>query len=199
MIGYLKGHPIRRTPETVLLDVGGVGYLVHIPLSTFHELERLPEGREVELFIHTHLREDALSLFGFRTEEEKELFERLISISGVGPRLARSILSGLPAAELVTALATGDVVRLQKTPGVGKKTAERIVLELKDKIRELAPGLPAPEAPPPTVDSDLVSALTNLGYRPKDAERAVQEARDDFPEAAFHELLRASLKRLARV
>ncbi|MCB1055743.1 MAG: Holliday junction branch migration protein RuvA, partial [Acidobacteria bacterium] len=125
-------------------------------------------------------------------------FERLISISGVGPRLARNILSGSSAAELVAALVAGDVARLQKTPGVGKKTAERIVLELKDKVADLAPGLPAVAAPP-NVDADLVSALTNLGYRPKDAERAVEEAREALPEAAFHELLRASLKRLARV
>ncbi|MDY7091895.1 MAG: Holliday junction branch migration protein RuvA [Acidobacteriota bacterium] len=199
MIGYLKGMALRLTTEEVLLDVSGVGYLVHIPLSTYYELEGRGEGQPVELYIHTHLREDALTLFGFLTEEEKSLFERLIAISGIGPRLARNILSGSTPQQLVSALAAGDVARLTKTPGVGKKTAERIVLELKDKVQELAAGLPEPLESAPSVGDDLVSALVNLGYRPNQAERAVKEAREDMPEAEFHELLRASLKRLARL
>lgn len=198
MIGFLKGRALQLTPETALVDVGGVGYLVHIPLSTYYELERRGADAPVELFVHTHAREDALTLFGFLSEQEKTLFERLITISGVGPRLARNILSAAPPEELIATLAAGDVVRLTKTPGVGKKTAERLVLELRDRVQDLAAELPTPSAAPSVAD-DLVSALVNLGYRPKQAERAVAEARDEAPDAAFHELLRASLRRLARV
>ena len=203
MIGYLKGTVLQSTPEVVLLDVGGVGYEVHIPLTTFYEVERAAAGGPVALYIHTHLREDVLALFGFWTPLEKQLFEKLISVSGIGPRLARTILSS-PPEDLLRAVAEGDLAFLSRTPGVGKKTAERMVLELRDKVRDLAAGLPAvPGGERPvgrtTETQDLVSALVNLGYKPAHAEEAVRGARQDAPDAAFHELLRLSLKRLARV
>ncbi len=194
MIGYLSGQLLSSSPERVLLDVQGVGYEIHIPLSTFYEIERRP-GERLGLYIHTHVREDDLSLFGFWSEREKLLFERLIAVSGIGPRLARVILSGMPPDDLVAALAGGDLARLATIPGIGKKTAERMVLELKDRMRELA--VEQPERPLPS-DGDVVSALVNLGYKQTQAERAVADARRERPEAAFHELLRASLNRLSR-
>lgn len=197
MIGYLQGHLLRTTPERLLLDVQGVGYEVHIPLSTFYEIERRAAGERVALFIHTQVREDDISLFGFWTEREKLLFERLIAVSGIGPRLARVVLSGMAPDDLLTAIAGGDVGRLSTIPGVGKKTAERMVLELKDKMRELAAELPERTAAVPA-DQDVVSALVNLGYKSTLAERAVAEVRRERPEAAFNDLLRASLNRLSR-
>jgi Holliday junction DNA helicase RuvA len=196
VIGYLKGRLIRRTPERLTLDVQGVGYEVHVPLSTYYEVERSGGDGPIALHIHTHLREDGIALFGFWTEREKLLFERLIAVSGIGPRLARVILSGMPPEDLLAAIAAGDVARLSTIPGVGRKTAERMVLELKEKMRELAAELPAG---PAAADQDLVSALVNLGYRAAQAERAVAEARRERPTAAFHELLRASLGRLSRL
>src|SRR6185295_8495314 len=194
MIGYLQGNLIRATPERLLLDVQGVGYEVHVPLSTWYEIERRRDER-IQLFIHTHMREDGIALFGFWTEREKLLFERLIAVSGIGPRLARVILSGMPPDDLLAALAAGDLGRLSTIPGVGKKTAERMVLELREKMRELAAELP--EKPLPA-DDDVVPALVNLGYKPAQAERAVADARRERPDAAFHDLLRASLNRLSR-
>jgi Holliday junction DNA helicase RuvA len=199
MIGYLQGHLLKATPELLLLDVQGVGYEVHIPLSTFYEVERRGAGERVGLFIHTHVREDAIVLFGFWTEREKALFEKLIGVGGIGPRLARVILSGMAPDDLLSAIAGGDVGRLSPIPGVGKKTAERMVLELKDKMRELAAGLPERTvAPAEQADQDVVSALVNLGYKSAQAERAVSDARREQPDAAFHDLLRASLQRLSR-
>ncbi len=186
------------SPDRVLLEVGGVGYEVHIPLSTYYELER-NGGGEIALHVHTHVREDAIELFGFSTEREKRLFERLISVSGIGPRLARVILSGMVPADLVAALASGDVARLSTIPGIGRKTAERLVVELRDKMQELAAELPEAARASSAEDRDLVAALVNLGYREKQAEEAVTRAREDHPEAVFQDLLRASLKRLARV
>jgi len=187
---------LAKSPERVLLEVGGVGYEVHIPVSTYYALDRLGDGAEASLHVHTHLRDDAISLYGFSTETEKHLFERLISVSGIGPRLARVVLSGMPPAELIQAIAGGDLVRLSAIPGVGKKTAERMVLELREKVRDLA----APEAVAAAGpgDEDLVSALVNLGYKRVLAERAVVAARRDAPGADFSDLLRASLKRLSR-
>lgn len=196
MIGYLKGVPLAVRPDSVLLDVGGVGYALSIPLSTYYALERAGQG-PVGLHVHTHLREDGLSLYGFWTEREKLLFERLIAVSGVGPRLARVILSGLPPEEVIAALAAGDAARLTRIPGVGRKTAERLVLELAEKIAELGAAA-APAAPPAPADRDVVSALMNLGYKASFAEKAVAEARRQAPDAEFHLLLRASLQRLAR-
>lgn len=197
MIGYLKGTPISAAPQRVLLDVHGVGYEVHISLSTFAELERHGTRSEVGLFIHTHVREGEIALFGFWTEREQRLFELLIGISGIGPRLARAVLSGLSAEELIQALGSGEAGRLRGIPGVGKKTAERMVLELSDKVRELAGDLPTAGLAPPT-DREVASALANLGYKHALAENAVARARREHPEGEFHDLLRASLKLLSR-
>jgi Holliday junction DNA helicase RuvA len=198
MIGYLQGNLIRTAPERLLVDVQGVGYEVHIPLSTFYEIEKRG-GEQVALFIHTHMREDGIALFGFWTEREKLLFEKLIGVGGIGPRLARVILSGMAPDDLLAALASGDLGRLSTIPGVGKKTAERMVLELKDKMRELAAELPETTAAAAVpADQDVVSALVNLGYKGAQAERAVADVRRERPDAAFHELLRASLNRLSR-
>lgn len=197
MIGYLRGALLAVSPERVLLDVQGVGYEVAVPLSTFYEIEKRATDSSVGLFIHTHLREDGIALFGFWTEREKRIFERLIGVSGIGPKLARVILSGMPPDDFLAALAGGDLGRLSTIPGIGKKTAERLILELKDKMRELAAELP-PSTKASTSDPDVVSALVNLGYKPPQAERAVAEARRERPDAAFHDLLRASLNRLSR-
>ena len=200
MIGYLQGTLIRANPDRLLLDVQGVGYEVNIPLSTWYEVEKRRE-ETVRLFIHTHMREDGIALFGFWTEREKLIFERLIAVSGIGPRLARVVLSGMQPDDLLAAIASGDLGRLATIPGVGKKTAERMVLELREKMRELAADLPAEKTAAATVaapDQDVVSALVNLGYKASQAERAVAEARREKPEAAFNELLRASLNRLSR-
>lgn len=196
MIGYLRGTLLSLRPEEVLLDVGGVGYAVHIPLSTYYELESCPRGQPVGLYIHTHLREAELALFGFWTEGEKRLFERLIAVSGIGPRLARVILSGIGPEELTAALVSGDAARLTAVPGVGRKTAERMVLELQERVGDLAVEGPSPSVVP--ADREVVSALVNLGYKTSQAEKAVTQARREFPEAEFHELLRSSLKRLSR-
>jgi holliday junction DNA helicase RuvA len=193
LIGYLKGTLFSRSPERVVLDVHGVGYSVSIPLSTFYELERVGDDQTIGLFIHTHVREDAIELFGFWTERERLLFEKLIQVSGIGPKLARVILSGMPAGELLTALAAGDASRLATIPGIGKKTAERMLVDLKDKVQALAAEVDLPDA------VDLVQALVNLGYREKLARKAIAEAREDSDSDAFHDLLRLSLKRLSRV
>jgi Holliday junction DNA helicase RuvA len=205
VIGLLSGTLLSILPERVLLDVGGVGYEVAIPLSTFYELERAQtaggDGR-IRLFIHTHVREDQLALYGFATEREKALFERLIQVSGIGPRLAQVVLSGMAPEDLIAALAASDIARLTRIPGVGKKTAERMVVELRDKVAALAKELPASTAAIAAgggSDDELVAALVNLGYKPAVAQSAVGEARKGAPQAAFHELLRLALRRLARV
>lgn len=198
MIGFLKGNVIASSPERLLIDVRGVGYDVHIPLSTFYEIERLPPDSTVGLFVHTHVREDAIELFGFWTEREKLLFEKLIAVSGIGPKLARVILSGMAPEQLLAALAAGDIARLETIPGIGKKTAERMVVELRDRVQDLASEL-VETTSAMVHEDDLVEALVNLGYKPKAALRAVGEARRDNPEAPFPELLRLSLQRLSRV
>lgn len=197
MIGHLRGSILERTPERVLLDVGGVGYDVHVPLSTYYEIEKAAASGTISLYIHTHVREDEISLFGFWTPREKVLFERLIAVSGIGPKLARVVLSGMAPEDLTQAIASADLGRLATIPGIGKKTAERIVLELRDKMRDLAAELPAGSGAP-AADQDVVSALVNLGYKPVQAERAVADARRERPDAPFHDLLRASLNRLSR-
>jgi len=195
MIGFLQGRVIRVLPDRALLDVGGVGYEVHVSLSTYSEIERAGGDRPVRLFVYTHLWSDGIALYGFWTEIEKRLFERLITVSGIGPRLARVILSGMPPEALVATLAAGDASRLTTIPGVGKKSAERMIVELKDKVAELAAELPEAAAPGEG-EADLVSALVNLGYKPARAERAVREARAELPDAQFHEILRAALKHI---
>lgn len=201
MIGWLSGKVVQAAPDRLILDVGGVGYQVAIPLSTYYEIQKADAGANLRLFIHTHVREDALALYGFWSERERELFERLIAISGIGPRLAQVVLSGMAPDELIAALASSDVARLVRIPGVGKKTAERMVVELRDKLQALAAQLPAARATAASAgsDTDLVAALVNLGYKPALAEGAVGAARKESPEAAFHELLRLALRRLSRV
>jgi Holliday junction DNA helicase RuvA len=198
MIGFLHGKVRRSTPERLLLDLNGVGYDVHIPLSTYYEIEKLGADATLGLFIHTHVREDAIELYGFWTEREKLLFEKLIAVSGIGPRLARVILSGMAPDELLASLAVGDIARLATIPGIGKKTAQRMIVDLKDRVQDLAAELPAVAAAAP-LEEDLALALVNLGYRAGDAQRAAVQARNESPDAEFHELLRACLQKLSRV
>jgi Holliday junction DNA helicase RuvA len=193
VIAHVRGRLVRKEPQEAIVDVGGVGYRVAIPLSTFYRIG--VAGDEVALLTHTHVREDALALFGFLTPGEQTLFERLIAISGVGPRLALSILSGIEAPDLVSALRASDVTRLTRIPGVGKKTAERLVLELKDKVQDLAVA-GEPDAPSPAASSkdDLVSALVHLGYSRPEAERAVDRALKEGGDGRFEDLLRLALR-----
>ncbi|MCM2316666.1 MAG: Holliday junction branch migration protein RuvA [Thermoanaerobaculia bacterium] len=197
MIGYLEGPIQSLEPDRVVVVCGGVGYIVNIPLSTYYKLEA---SKTAALQIHTHVREDALALFGFSTREEKATFEKLISISGIGPRLAQVILSGIDVYELAQAVATGDVRRLSSIPGVGKKTSERLCLELRDKLIFGSP--PETRSPLPARSSthdDAVSALVNLGYKPVVAESAVKSAREALgDDVEFSKLLRAALSKLAR-
>jgi len=200
MIGSLTGRAVERDPERLLIDVDGVGYEVLVPVSTYVEVERRAAAEdgppEVHLHVHTHVRDDAITLFGFWTGREKRLFLRLIAVSGIGPKLARVVLSGMPPDDLVTAIATGDATRLATIPGVGRKTAERMVLELREKVDDLAG---APAGPRPAGEDEVASALVNLGYKRSQAERAVAEVRRDLPDADFPELLRKSLARLSRL
>jgi holliday junction DNA helicase RuvA len=196
MIGLLRGRLLDKRPNQVILDVGGVGYLVAIPLSTFATLGEL--HAEVTLLIHTHVREDALALYGFLSAREKHLFELLLGASGVGPTLALKILSGMNVDELIPAIRTGDLARLTRIPGVGRKTAERMVVELKDKLEAVAveAGKP-PAASPAGAAADVKSALINLGYDERAAEAAVSEARRQAGTASFEDLLRATLAALS--
>lgn len=174
MIARLTGRLARKSPEALIVDVHGVGYRVLVSLTAFAALP--PEGEAVTLGIHTHLRENALELFGFASDAEQALFGALITVSGIGPRMALNILSGLPAGQLIEALAGGQVARLVAIPGIGKRTAERLVVELQDRVRKLAAGAtPSVEAEGAS-DAEAVSALVNLGYRAADAERAVRAA-----------------------
>src|SRR5437773_5034148 len=196
MIGQLRGRLAEKRPNQVLVDVGGVGYLVQVPLSTYAALGEL--HTEVTLLIHTHVREDALALFGFVSSREKHFFELLISASGVGPSLALKILSGMSVEELVPAIRGGDLVRLTKIPGVGKKTAERMVVELKDKLEAVAVESEKPAvASPAGVEADVVSALVNLGYDGRAAETAVGEAKREAGAGNFEKLLRGALQSLS--
>ena len=196
MIAQVRGCLVRKEPQEAVVDVGGVGYRVAIPLSTFYRIG--DPGGEVTLLIHTHVREDALALFGFLTVAEQALFERLIAVSGVGPKLALSILSGIEAPDLVAALRSSDVVRLTRIPGVGKKTAERLVLELKDKMVGLAATEEAAPAASPAASAkeDLVSALVHLGYSRPEAEKGVDRALKEG-DGRFEDLLRRTLRILS--
>ena len=195
MIGYLEGSLKQLDATRALVLAGGVGYEVHISLSTYYRLEGKPT---VALEIYTHVREDALSLYGFASAEEKMAFEKLISISGIGPTLAQKILSGIDANDLADAIARADARKLSSIPGVGKKTAERICLELRDKL--VAAPAAAPVAPSRlSVDDDVQSALVNLGYRAKDGELAVQKARQELgAEAEFSAVLKRALRFLTK-
>ena len=176
MIALLRGVLLEKHPNQAIVDVHGVGYDVNIPISTF---AKLPDaGAEVRLRSHTHVREDALLLYGFLTQDEKALFEKLISVSGIGPKLAVTVLSGLAAGELLTAIRAGDVAKLVRVPGIGKKTAERLVLELRDKLPAPAgEETPAPAAALSEIDQDVLSALLNLGCARPAAEAAVKKAK----------------------
>jgi Holliday junction DNA helicase RuvA len=196
MIGQLRGRLTGKRPNQVLVDVGGVGYLVQVPLLTYAALGEL--HTEVTLLIHTHVREDALALYGFLSSREKHFFEMLLSASGVGPSLALKILSGMSVEELVPAIRSGDLARLTRIPGVGRKTAERIVVELRDKLEAVAVETERPAASSPAgVEADVVSALVNLGYDARTAESAVGEAKREAGAANFEKLLRAALQSLA--
>ena len=196
MIGRLRGRLLERRPTHLLVDVGGVGYDVMIPLSSFYQLP--DDAESVDLFIHTHVREDVLQLFGFLRAAERRVFRQLIAISGVGPRLAIAFLSGIGVEELVVAIADGDRARLQRIPGVGKKTAERVLLELRDKLsldEDDAP-LPAnPEESASGVRSDALSALINLGYSRDKASKALDKAIDEGSES-LEAVIRSALQQL---
>jgi Holliday junction DNA helicase RuvA len=196
MIGLLRGRLLEKRPNQVILDVGGVGYLVAVPLSTFAALGDL--HAEVTLLIHTHVREDALALYGFLSAREKHFFELLLGASGVGPSLALKILSGMNVEELVPAIRTGDLARLTKIPGVGRKTAERMVVELRDKLEAVAieTEKPAPSSPA-GVEADVKSALFNLGYDERTADAALTEAKREVGTSNFEKLLRVTLAALS--
>jgi Holliday junction DNA helicase RuvA len=191
MIGYLKGILSEKKPNSLILDVNGVGYLVNIPVSTFLELP--DEGSTLALFIYTHVREETLALYGFRTMREKVLFEKLISVSGIGPKVAISFLSGMSADELIPAIQNQDIGKLSTIPGVGRKTAERVSLELREKIPQLlSESAQAPQEKP--MREDLISALVNLGYQQSLAERIIKNVLDKSKsDASFEELLKSAL------
>ena len=201
MIAHLRGVLLEKHPNQAIVDVQGVGYELTIPVSTFTSL---PEaGGEVKLRVHTHVREDALSLFGFTTREEKAMFEKLISVSGIGPKLAITILSGLATMELVNAIRNGDVAQLVRIPGIGKKTAERMVLELREKLDLVAgpaaSAIAAGARPKPgfTADEeDVISALMNIGANRASAETAVMKAKSEVTDQNFESLFRVALKLL---
>ncbi|MBV8828233.1 MAG: Holliday junction branch migration protein RuvA [Acidobacteriaceae bacterium] len=196
MIGHLRGTLLEKRPNEVVIEAGGVGYEIQIPISTFTALPE--EGKNVALRIHTHVREDALALFGFFTIQERAVFERLISVSGIGPKLAITVLSGLATADLVAAIRTGDVAKLVRIPGVGKKTAERIVLELKDKLpgdEAISQGAPVNDAVSGwnSVDRDVLSALQNLGCSRAAAEEAVRKTKQKGAPDEFEAFFRTAL------
>jgi holliday junction DNA helicase RuvA len=193
MIALLRGTLLEKHPNQAIVEVGGVGYDVTIPVSTFTHLPNA--GAEVRLRIHTHVREDTLALYGFVTQEEKALFERLIGVSGIGPTLAVKVLSGVAAPDLIVAIQRGEVERLVRIPGVGKKTAERMVLELRDKLPAFAGADHEPPAAALTpVDQDVLSALLNLGCARQQAEAAVRKAKTGGAPADFEPLFRRALE-----
>ncbi len=205
MIARLSGTLVEKRPGTAVVDVGGVGYQVSIPLSTYDELGEI--GARVELHVHTHVREDALALFGFHSRRDRDLFTRLLAVNGIGPRTALAVLSGLGSHELVASVRARDVARLSSVPGVGRKTAERIVVDLAGRLESLAdPGDEGPAAGPAGAASradirqDLVSALVNLGYNARVAADAAGRALrgSSAPAPAFQTLLRETLKLLSR-
>ena len=199
MIAQLRGRILEKHPNRLVTDVNGVGYEVFVPLSTFYGLG--DPGSEVALRIHTHVREDALLLYGFATALEQELFERLIGVGGIGPKLALAVLSGIEPTELVRAIERGDVARLTAIPGVGKKTSERIVLELKDRlstVQAAASVAGGGAAAVPPLRDDLLSALMNLGYHRPLAEKAVDAAIKTTPDGSFELTLKQALRELSK-
>lgn len=206
MIAHLSGTLLSKQATSVILDVGGVGYEVIIPLSTFYELEDL--GSKVQLRVYTHVREDTLQLFGFKSSRERELFLRLISVSGIGPKLGITLLSGMSADEMIASIRNNDLARLTLIPGVGRKTAERLVIELRDKVAQLATpeqedelGAQPKAAVAPSEESvraDALSALLNLGYQRSAAEKAIAAALGEDGENSVESILRRSLRKLAK-
>ena len=199
MIAFLRGRVLEKHPNRLIVDVGGIGYDVAVPLSTFYTAG--DAGTEITLRVHTHVREDQLALFGFATPLELAAFERLIAVSGIGPKLALSVLSGIESRDLIGAIQRSDIARLTRIPGVGKKTAERIVIELRDRLPKAFESTgSAPAADPENaVRDDLVSALTNLGYHRQAIDKVLDKTfgAADAP-TSFELLLRASLKELSR-
>ena len=203
MIAYLSGKLLEKQDNTLIVDVGGVGYEVSIPLSTFYEIGDI--GSDVQLRIYTHVREDAIQLFGFKTNRERELYLRLISVQGIGAKSGIAMLSGMSADELILALRTEDLAKLSTIPGVGRKTAERMVIELRDKVGQTSvEGTSALDAvttgsvPIDDVFEDALSALVNLGYQRSAAEKALQIAAKEVTDATVQKLLRRSLQVLAK-
>jgi len=198
VIAHLSGTLLEKQLQRVIVDVGGVGYDVLVPLSTMYVIG--DPGSRIAIRIYTHVREDALQLYGFATALEQTLFERLISVSGIGPKVALSVLSGIEPAELTRAIRSSDIARLTRIPGVGKKTAERMVLELKDRLPQADATEPshADAAPDgePDVRDDLLSALANLGYQQSSVEKTVDKVLRSAEDRSFEPLLRATLKQL---
>jgi Holliday junction DNA helicase RuvA len=199
MIAFLRGRVLDKQPNRIVLDVHGVGYEVHVPLSTYYNVG--DEGSEASLRVYTHVREEALQLYGFLTSLEQQVFERLIAISGIGPKLAIAVLSGSDTRELVDAVQRGDVARLTRIPGIGRKTAERIVLELKERFAQLAApagGTAISASEDDRLRDDLLSALQNLGYHRPLAEKAVDATVKSSPAPTFEAALKAALRELMR-
>lgn len=190
MIGYLTGKIISKKPTQIILDVNGVGYLVHISISTF---EKLGDAESISLYTYLAVREDALDLYGFFTQSEKEMFELLISVSGIGPKLAQGILSGIQIGELNEAIKTGNIARLVAIPGIGRKTAERLLVELRDKVESLAISMDSKTSASYNVRNDAIAALANLGYNRANAERVVKNVIDKTPNASIEELIKDAL------
>jgi len=207
MIAHLSGKLLSKQATSVIVDVSGVGYEVTIPLSTFYDLEDL--GSTVQLRIYTHVREDALQLYGFKTARERELFLKIISVTGIGPKLGITLLSGMSADEMVASIRTNNLARLTLIPGVGRKTAERLIMELREKVAELSSAQieeefgakpeTGAEAPEDAVRADALSALLNLGYQRSGAEKAIDAALKEEGEMTVESVLRRTLKKLARV
>ena len=197
MIARLTGRLQKKATEALIIDIGGVGYEVIAPLSTFYTLPE--EGKELDLHIYTHVREDAIILFGFHTSLEKKIFRLLISVSGIGPKLAINILSGIGPDELISAIAVGDVAKLQSIPGVGKKTAERMALELREKAQGIGIDLTQQPVSIHSVEEkstldDALSALRNLGYPEKSARRAVEKACANVDQISIETIIKEALK-----
>lgn len=207
MIAHLSGTLLSKEPNQVIVDVSGVGYEVNIPLSTFYDLD--DERSDVQLLIYTHVKEDALQLFGFKTASERKLFIHFISVSGVGPKLGIALLSHMKAEELIESIKSNNLVRLTQIPGIGRKTAERLVVDLRDKMTQLSQEQVAgqtgvqpesvPASPEDSVRADALSALVNLGYQRSGAEKAIDAALGEGGDITVESILRRSLKKLARV
>jgi Holliday junction DNA helicase RuvA len=206
MIAHLSGTLLSKQATSVIVDVGGVGYEVTIPLSTFYDLE--DTGSSVQLRVYTHVREDTLQLYGFKTIRERELFLKIISVSGIGPKLGITLLSGMSADELIASIRTNDLARLTLIPGIGRKTAERLVIELREKVASLtsakleeelsAKAAVGGEPTPDSVRSDALSALLNLGYQRSSAEKAIDSALSEGGDLSVESVLRRVLRKLAR-